>query len=725
MVRHQFFINEIMRTAAALSAPTKRRLALPLVALLLLLAVASAGQAAGQAALVTLDVSAPANGSYFVVGEKPVVTVTLPAGLSKDDFSSLNLYLYGPQETNKTVTAVKLLNASTDRATRPHHYIDLINNSDVQVNGNVLTYNLQAVSDEEPGTYTASLWAVTSADSLDQAMPLYDFQIGTETVETQIVDKSKCAKCHLGASNGQFYFHHVDPSPSGSPGNPALESWPVRTCKSCHNTDGYAAYRDPNNPSVRIPDPIVHRVHGLHMGIHLENPIDFDPNTGIFKDYTKLEFPADIRNCTTCHVDDRWKTKPSRLACGACHDNIWFGNLADMPATGEAHPGGPQFTDNMCTFCHPADGSWVEGTAPAPISTVHKVEPPAFKDIVELSMSTPANGSYYVAGETPQVTITIKDAATGKAIDPATIVEPADSKNVQPNEWQRANLYVSGPRMDTKPVLTPAADNPDPNAFYAENDLRIHNDPNKNDPRITRTATSIVYQLDDVAGLKPGTYTTFVEVTPSSVLGGWQVMNFQVGTATVEPKVATNCTDCHGDTRRHVEYFAVKFNTDICKSCHDYEHQGQSIGWAYPGGWNGFGAQPLVKKVHGVHFGHYLHKPEDIVYPALRTEFDYSGTIFPQEVRNCVKCHSADTAGTWKTEPKRLACLACHDSDESIFHGDLMTYDPTMDNPYSGDEIETCEVCHGADTLFSPDKMHNIWDPYKPPYPREPVKEDD
>lgn len=98
--------------------------ALSLVAVLVLLAVGSVGQAAAKTP-ITLNVSAPANGSYFVAGEKPVVNITLPAGISKNDFSSLNLYLFGPQETNKTVTAVKLLNASTDRNSKPHHYMTL------------------------------------------------------------------------------------------------------------------------------------------------------------------------------------------------------------------------------------------------------------------------------------------------------------------------------------------------------------------------------------------------------------------------------------------------------------------------------------------------------------------------------------------------------------------------------------------------------------------------
>ena len=163
----------------------------------------------------------------------------------------------------------------------------------------------------------------------------------------------------------------------------------------------------------------------------------------------------------------------------------------------------------------------------------------------------------------------------------------------------------------------------------------------------------------------------------------------------------------------HAAFFAVPFNPDICKNCHDYERQMTGrVGWAQAN-W-GFGAGPLARRIHGVHFGRYLNKPGEI-HPRV----DYSGVIFPQDVRNCVKCHSADTTGTWKTAPSRLACLACHDSDAANAHGKLNTLDPTPNDPFSGDEVESCKTCHGAGRQFSPDKVHNISDPYKTPYPRE------
>lgn len=812
--------------------------------------------AAEQKTSVTLSVSQPANGSSFIVGEKPVVTVVLPAGIGKDYFSRLSLYLYGPQETTKTVAAVRLLNASVDRSKTPHHYVDLLTSAGVTVNGSVLTYNLQAVSNEEPGTYTASLWAVSKSDALDQTMVLADFQIGTATAETSIIDKDKCAKCHLGADNGQFYFHHVDPSAPGGSGNPSLDSVPVKTCKSCHNTDGYAAYTDPTNTSNKIPDAIVKRVHGLHMGDGLKNPQNTDPNTGVFKHYTDVVFPFGVRgstvapytpvsgvkNCTACHADDRWKTKPSRLACGSCHDDIWFGAPALKPAGSKTHGGGQRDDDSSCAFCHPPDTG---GTKP--IAPTHKVNPHKV-NTVEISMTPPANGQFYTAADDKTgvvITLTFKDDAG----NPIVHTDVTDAK------VSTANLFVYGPRAEAKPVLTnvalngisklrasvtnataatgtpagwtfapgdkfkialngaPALELPAPeglktpddvvawlNAAFAANGvnaqaaksgttkvilrsllqggessrIEIYNSavtakmgwkaagvtmepyvnvgrasyPNNDlrtlaavdpaldyiDPDVTRTAGNITYTLrGKFADLLPGTYCVYTYFVPKAgqIKGfanpvGLALKTFQVSTATAEAKVATNCTDCHGDSIMHLYEANIHpglFDADYCKACHDYAHYNTGEAFANQGGtstngWSGFGAAPIARRIHGVHYGKYLDHSTEIYANA-----DYfKDVIFPQDVRNCTKCHADNPK--WKQEPSRVACLACHDGDDAKAHGKLMTYDLTANDPYGVDAVETCTICHGANAEFSPDKVHNISNPYQPPYPREPVKEE-
>ncbi len=86
----------------------------------------------------------------------------------------------------------------------------------------------------------------------------------------------------------------------------------------------------------------------------------------------------------------------------------------------------------------------------------------------------------------------------------------------------------------------------------------------------------------------------------------------------------------------------------------------------------------------------------------------------------CLDCH--DPHASDLTAQRRAdggaACLGCHDSDAAIGHGQLMTVDPTAADPYSQDETETCEVCHGEGREYSVEAVHNISDPFRLPYPR-------
>jgi len=794
---------------------------------------------------VLLKVSPPANGAYFVAGESSLVTVTIldnfAQGLGRADFSSLNLYLYGPQDPRQTVTAVKLLNATTNRAVRAHHYIDLKSNPDVQVNGDVLTYHLKPVTDELPGTYTVGLWSVLASDNVQQIMKFADVQIGTTNVEKPLVEHeltgvSSCVVCHKGTISGRLYMHHIDPGFAPT-GNWALDYTPVKSCKSCHNNAGYSAYTDLSAPGGKVSDPIIRRVHGVHMGENLKLPFNTNSVTGDFKDYVHLTFPADVRNCTKCHVDDRWQTQLSQLACASCHDNIWFGSTAQVPGGMKAHTGGTVTDDNRCALCHNPDGI-ANG-----VDKSHGLTAPGFKlpqptiAVVDVSLTPPANGTYYVSGEKPVVTLVIKDDAGN----------PIDHTKVTDGNFSTASLFVYGPRSKTVPVLTSTARNvnsklrasvsnnkdgpwsgingkifkiaingsapqditivgagnlvtaaevvaslnpvitnlnggakatvsgarvniktliqgdnarieiyngdvttamvwkrppntvTEPDVTVAAsstpaNDLRALSDPlDYSDPMVTRTTANITYQLDDVAGLSAGSYGIYVYHLPkagkiaglTNTVGLGQIM-FQVGTATPEKKIATNCTDCHGNTIFHLTegpQHPAPFNTDYCKACHDYAHTSTGDAFKNQGGtslngWSGFGAVPIVRRVHGVHFAHYLEHSEEIYANASKDTF--GAIIFPQDVRNCTKCH-AET-DLWKQEPSRLACLACHDSDAAKTHGKLMTFIMDPADPYGSSAVESCVICHGEDAAFSPDKVHDIASPYVPPYPREPTE---
>ncbi|MEI6207104.1 MAG: OmcA/MtrC family decaheme c-type cytochrome [Desulfuromonadales bacterium] len=91
-------------------------------------------------------------------------------------------------------------------------------------------------------------------------------------------------------------------------------------------------------------------IHQIHMGEEL--PVAITATTQALSGAipaSEVKYPQDIRNCTFCHKGadvDHWMSKPTRNACGACHDNVNF-------ATGVNHGiGGAKADDKACATCH-------------------------------------------------------------------------------------------------------------------------------------------------------------------------------------------------------------------------------------------------------------------------------------------------------------------------------------------------------------------------------------
>jgi OmcA/MtrC family decaheme c-type cytochrome len=312
-----------------------------------------AGNDGGTPGIVTanLSVSSPINGQFFTAGEKPVVTIIFANACGKVPPASLgsiaDFFVVGPRSPLQTVTAYKLLNSLlpdggapgpfTAQGLKPLADGGTPNaNMNVQPDGTVV-YTLNPITTEAPGTYTASVWAI-GPDPLNQMFALKDFQIGTATVEPLAsgpADDSSCASCHRNvAPGGKMYMAHIAPAPPRSPvGDYALDSLPIGSCKSCHNNAGYS------------PNHLLRKTHGVHRGEHQLAPGAAHPEYGFGRDRTLLAFtnvgfpvmptggtsgvalPASVameKNCTACHIDDVWKTKASRAACGTCHDNVFF-----------------------------------------------------------------------------------------------------------------------------------------------------------------------------------------------------------------------------------------------------------------------------------------------------------------------------------------------------------------------------------------------------------------
>lgn len=240
--------------------------------------------------------------------------------------------------------------------------------------------------------------------------------------------------------------------------------------------------------------------------------------------------------------------------------------------------------------------------------------------------------------------------------------------------------------------------------FYPSNNLVKRANPANNDPKVTWTKAAITYTLDPVDDLKPGTYAATVEITDRGRINesNYQTPSvakktFQVGTATEELAVAGNCASCHqgpsgkGFVLDYMRHYKIFDNTavDQCGSCHDYQAQNATGEWS--------GGHPISKRVHAVHFGSKLNYPlTTVAYangdPVKGRNWNIT---FPQDVRNCETCHPIGTTSeAWKTKVSRLPCAGCHDSDAARAHMKVQTLDPTPADPWNGDEVESCTVCH-------------------------------
>jgi predicted CXXCH cytochrome family protein len=238
--------------------------------------------------------------------------------------------------------------------------------------------------------------------------------------------------------------------------------------------------------------------------------------------------------------------------------------------------------------------------------------------------------------------------------------------------------------------------------YYPRADLTRHEDGADDDPKADWTVGAITYTLDPVDDLVPGTYTASVEITDRGRIDGSNYktpsvakVTFNVGQAGEELATAGNCGMCHQgpDGKGYVLDFARHYkifdNTavDQCGGCHDYQS-----GHDY-GDW--YGGKQISRRVHAVHNGANLTYPNvtvDYNDPVKGRNWDIT---FPQYIKNCEACHpNGTTSGSWAWDAARIPCSGCHDSDAATAHLKLQTYDPTPQDPWNGDEEESCQTCH-------------------------------
>jgi len=111
------------------------------------------------------------------------------------------------------------------------------------------------------------------------------------------------------------------------------------------------------------------------------------------------------------------------------------------------------------------------------------------------------------------------------------------------------------------------------------------------------------------------------------------------------------CVVCHTEQRKYGQVEATYDAGTLTFTGNTYRVDGRAVG-------------NLPNHIHHIHAGPLLAKKNYNYANVL-----YNETLFPQDIRNCTKCHDGSATSTaktaqgdnWKNVPNRLACGGCHD----------------------------------------------------------------
>ncbi len=450
----------------------------------------------------------------------------------------------------------------------------------------------------------------------------------------------------------------------------------VKLCVLCHNATQSLDPDTGNTVEFR------EMVHKIHMGENLPSvraghPYQIIGFNQSVNDYSTVAFPQDIRNCATCHQGTPeahiWYTRPSRAACGSCHDNINW-------QTGEGHVAGPQADDSACASCHIPQG---ESEFDVSIKGAHTI-PTKSKQLRGLKMEILAVTNA-ASGQKPTVTFRLTNLDDGSVVAPASL--------------NSLNLHLGGPTKDYASYVTESARGA---SFNGDTAVYTFNFALPADASGTWVVTADAYRNVTIdnhteAGL------TLREAAQNPVY------YVAVGDAQPQPRRAVvnlaNCNTCHDVLALHG---GQRFKIEECVVCHNPNK-------------NDSGRRPADKQppesvdfkylIHKIHRGEELTR-EFTVYGFGNVPHNYNEVRFPGDLRNCQKCHKAGSyqlplpQGLLPTQaprdfytpipPESAACISCHDTAYAAAHAYVNTA------PFA----EACASCHGNGAEFAVDKVH-------------------
>lgn len=622
-----------------------------------------------------------------------VASTSTPANLNYLNFAIAKLV---PGADGSPDAWVSYMVTATDRPTRERVTANLVDNGDgsytytfakdVATVPNVtyqptLTHRLTIqVSGTIPGTTT----------SLENPVNvIYDFipAGGTVTTKREITTTAACNECHGKIGTTTPHGGRID----------------TRYCVVCH-TDQRRIGRTESTADAggnlsgtshyivngQALGNFVNMVHKIHMGSDLTLQ-GYNYANVLFND---IGYPQQKQNCRKCHKydatnapqGDNWKNKPSRLACGGCHDRISF--ASSVPTGFTAHTGGAQPDDSACVGCHYA--TKIEGYHLTDNATTNNPSVPtgAVNFTYEISTVTVGSGNepvvtFRILADGSPVTFTICGATTtnatlltGFTAGPSFLVAyasaqdgisaPADYNNRGKSAAQPASVSIVNVCNTTQGSMA----GPDGSGYYTAT--------------VTGSAGAALFPAGSTlrAVALQGYFT---QLSPAVARHTVSVVKAVTGDPVRREVVdSAKCANCHEWFEGHGGNRV--YNTQVCVVCHNPNlsssgrgadpvlinaHYAGPVGAPQPVPYTGtisqgaydaahvlvpaLGNNPLVypeatnnfkDMIHGIHGSHKRTTPYQFVRDRGTSGiyyYDWSHVLFPGILNNCETCHKPGT----------------------------------------------------------------------------------
>ena len=330
--------------------------------------------APGEFPVITYKVTDPTNGDAaynLASGSAWTNTANGASRLAADiGWSASDYHNTGNGSATTPASAVSLnaLAASTGNNAAP------VNNGD----GTFTVTSLRAVPANVTGTGVVALEGHPAADydgdgaftdrvPVKTAVLYFPITDATAVPRREVVDIAKCNQCH-----DQLTLHGSNRTDE------------PRVCVICHNANNTDIARRPVDPTTAA-DGLKERtidfkvmIHAIHGAAHRENPYIVYGFGGSVNDFSTVEFPGVLNNCTTCHktntfavplkpevqantIDtgasrtdpaDDTNVTPTAAVCSSCHDEVLAQTHMEQNGANFLMSGDPGSYNETCAICH-------------------------------------------------------------------------------------------------------------------------------------------------------------------------------------------------------------------------------------------------------------------------------------------------------------------------------------------------------------------------------------